>query len=779
MFCTYSFTMRFFHPSSFRFSSLLLLLFLMKLSVPFPVLSETTEHTVLTGRITDYRTGSPVSYVYLHLEKINRTATSDREGKFRLDNVPQGTWTLVLYRIGYVTQKRSIRIEPGEKHDDIEIVLQPAVISGMPIEIIANEEDVRGPRLEKSSVRISGPELRSNLGSTVAETIAGRPGFSQRTMGATAARPVIRGLGDARVLILQDGERTGDVSYAPPDHSVTIDPISANEIEIARGPSALIYGSNAIGGVINIVRNQIPTSRPTALTGTASMHGFSVNNGISGAVNIKAPYRDDFVWSLDLNSRYGQDYSTPAGSLENTNMLATNSAAGLSYIRPWGYSGLAVSTYLSRYGIPPNPESGHPGGVDLDMVKVQVESQTERLLQNRFFNLIEVQWSYRFYNHKEFEAENIIGTEYNVNTVYATVKGRHNRVGFLNDGVVGFWAKFQDYFIFDRFNLEANSYAASLFTVQDFDMGNWNVEFGLRLDAHMVVPKSEELDSRIGHIRRRQYIGLASSAALVYDFGRGFYAGGSVMHSFRPPKPDELFSRGPHLAAYAFETGNPDLSAERGLGTDLFVRHRSSRFSLETAVYRNTFSNYIYPRDTGRRNIIFADLNDYQYTGVHALFYGLETSGEFRISNHLRVEGMVDYTFAEQKVNVKASDVSGTKSSGPESTGKESRTLPLPMIPPASLSAGISYEPGVLTVGTKVRHSFKQKRIGEFETPTDAFTVLNAYLLYRFNSSGMLHTLSLNVDNLLNTEYYHHLSRIKELYPEPGRSFNLLYRVYF
>lgn len=728
----------------------------------------TTFRMSLEGQVLDSRTNEPVPYVYMRTDEINRAATTDRNGAFLLENLPAGTYTLALHRIGYVTQRRLLVINE-QTSPFLEITLQPAALSGEAIEVVASQDQLRGAAMPNASIRMSGQALRDNLGTTVAETMANEPGFAQRTMGANPARPVIRGLGDSRVLMLQDGERTGDASDVPPDHAVTIDPISADQIEVARGPAALAYGSSAIGGVVNVVRNQIPTSRPASRTGSASLHGFSVNNGVAAATSLRAPWRDTYAVHFDLNGRYSADYATPAGMLDNSFLRATNSAAGISYIQPWGYTGVAVSTYLSHYGIPPDAEGGHPSGVDLDMMKFQIESRSEILLPESFVNLLEVRLSYRYYNHKEYEIPGIIGTEFNANTVYATLSGRHRAIGPFREGTIGFWGEWQDYFIFDRFNLEARRYSGSLYTIQQAGTDRLDLQLGLRVDLNLAAPLKEEPDSRIGHIRRRSFAGISSSASLVYDLGAGFEAGTSYMHSFRPPELKELFSRGPHLAAYAFEIGNPDLEPERALGVDGFVKYSHSRIWAQFTVYRNEFRRFIYPRNTGRRNIIIADLNDYQFVSVPARFTGVEWSGEWRLTKRLTLRGAFDYIFAERDVAADEAEI----------TGFTGRTAPLPMIPPASLSAGLSYERNAFGTGMFVRHSVEQSRVGEFEQPTDAFTILDAHMQYRFMQGPMLHTVSLRVDNLLNHIHFNHLSRIKEVYPEPGRSFNLLYRLYF
>src|SRR5699024_10210084 len=323
----------------------------------------------LTGVITDRKTTEAISFAYLYLEEAGRTITTHADGHFKFENIPAGDYTLRVTRIGYQTVSQKVTVAPDDT-TEVEISLKPTVLSSETVEVIGTANDGGGSHLEHASKTISGSELRQNLGATLAATMDKLPGVSSRSMGAAPARPVIRGLGGERVLILQDGERTGDVSAQSADHAVTVDPQAAEKIEIARGPAALIYGSNAIGGVINIVRNQISASMPGHIHGSATLQGATVNRSGNTAVEAGFPV-GSFAVQADLNYRTAGNTHTPEGILDNSSLSSTNNALGISYIRPWGYVGAASSLYLNNYGIPPNPNGGHSEGVDIEMEKYQ------------------------------------------------------------------------------------------------------------------------------------------------------------------------------------------------------------------------------------------------------------------------------------------------------------------------------------------------------------------------------------------------------------------------
>lgn len=723
--------------------------------------------STVSGTITDATTSEPVPFAYLHLEEINRAVTADYKGEFRFQNVPEGTYTLSVHRVGFRAREIKITVDENDT-ESIEIQLHPEAFSGEEVTITGTDESATGGQLEHASSKILGEELRRNLGTTLSETLSGSPGFSERSSGPAPGRPVIRGLGDERVLILQDGERTGDVSAQSSDHAVSVDPMGAEEIEIARGPAALAYGSNAIGGVINVVRNQIPTTVPNRFSGTVSLQGKTVNKEGAGAVAAAIPL-DKWAAKIDLNGRLGSDFSTPAGSVTNSYVENTHNTIGLSRIGGNGYIGASGSAYLSNYGIPPDPDGGHPGGVDIEMRKLQFDVRGERVLQNSFFNYLEGRYSFVNYNHVEFESNGQRGTEFGQLNTNFSLKTRHSGWWFFNEGLMGLWGEILDYAVAGARTPDANQYSGAAYIVQEADMRPLHLELGSRYEYVLARPKEERTSSQIGEISERSFSALATSLSAIYNLRRNLFVGSTFMHSFRAPSLEELYSEGPHLAAYSYEIGNPELDPERGVGLELFLRYRSDRFSAELAGYRNHFQNYLYAQDTGETSVTDPSLNNFQFVGEEALFYGVEFSGEADLTRTITLGGSLSYTVAERDVSEEEQTT----------TGYDGSTRPLPMIPPLQGNIFARYSHKNLTVTSRFKLADEQTRLGEFETATDGYMVADANAQYRFSGGDLLHTLSLNVQNIFNRSYENHLSRIKEIFPEPGRNVSLLYRVYF
>ncbi|HEX6981622.1 MAG TPA: TonB-dependent receptor [Balneolaceae bacterium] len=741
----------------------ILLLILSPLSLILATPGPDQDTGTLKGRVVDRETNKPLGFVYLHLKEINHTVAAHADGTFKFENVPAGTYTLSASRIGYQTVSQLVTVQ-GSDTTEVTISLKASVLISEAVEVVGQRSHL-GAGLEDASKTISGAELRQNLGTTLAGTLSEIPGFSSRSMGSAPSRPVIRGLGGERVLILQDGRRTGDVSSQSADHAVTVDPVTAEKIEIARGPAALQYGSNAIGGVVNVVRNQISAVQPDHIHGTASLQGKSVNTGAVAAFEAAAPLGKNFALKFDANLRSARNMQTPVGTLTNSGLLSSNSALGVSYIRQWGYAGISAGTYFSRYGIPPDPEGGHEQGVDIEMRKYKLAGKTEVLFDGPFFKSLEADLSYKNYYHREIENSGEIGTEYGLLTTNLSAVVRHE--GLFDEGKIGIWAEAKDYAVNGTQTPDSKAHSIAAFLIEEKDFGALHLEAGARFDFISISPEENDPNSSIGNIRPRNFAGLSTSASAIYDFGSGFHAGAIFMHSFRAPSQEELYSEGPHLASYSYEVGNPDLNPERGLGKEVFIRYKKPTVAAEIAVYHNSFPNYIYPRNTGRASIRFPSLNVYQFTGVEARFRGIEASTQLQFLDHWAFSGSLSYTEARRKVTPQE-----------EQFGND-EWQPLPMIPPLKGTIGLTYAPGKLRLGAKARLAAEQNRTAEFETPTDGYAVFDLFAQYRFQSGGLLHTIALNATNIFNTTYRNHLSRIKEIIPEPGRSVSLLYRVYF
>lgn len=739
-------------------------LYLTAVLLLFPAISYSQETpTLLKGKIVDQQTGAPLGYSYVYSKTLNKADAANKSGIFKFENIPPGTYRIKVSRIGYKTLFTTVTVQAG-KPNFVTLKMTPATINLNELTVVG-EMLVKGGEIEGASRTMTGSDLRKNMSSTLAATIKDIPGVASRSMGAAPARPVIRGLGGKRVVITQDGIRTGDVSSMSADHAVTIDPIGAEKIEIARGPAALKFGSNAIGGVINVVSHQIPATMSDHIQGNASLQGSTVNMGEAASLGLKVP-AGSFALQLNSSFRHGNNLHTPVGEIVNTGLISTNHTLGISYIQPWGYAGGSFSYYLNHYGIPPDQHGGHAHGVDINMRSYQFKGKSEILFNDDFFRSLKIDLSFTNYYHREIEPGGITGTEFGLLSTTADVALHHANISFIDKGIVGIWGEKKNLAVQGAETPTTDSYSFSTYLIEEATFGRFTIKAGARFDYISRNPAVNDPHSSIGHIRERTFTALSGSGSIAYAITNHFNLGAVLFYSFRAPTASELYSEGPHLASYSYEIGNPELDAERALSKELFFEYSSAPISFKVSFYQNAFSNYIFPRNTGRQSSAFPSLNVYKYTGGEANFYGTELSMNLQITGHLQASGSLSYTYAKLKVQPDNRDEYGT-------------WRPLPKIPPLQSNIGLNYHNAGFKIGASARIAAKQSRTGIFETPTPGYTVFDLFAQYKFRTGHTLHTISLKAKNILNETYRSHLSHIKEIMPEPGRNIMLLYRIYF
>jgi iron complex outermembrane receptor protein len=712
----------------------------------------------LIGIIEDAENGDRIGWTTLLLEEINRSVSAHEDGSFHFYDLLPGKYTLKTFRVGYQDASFSVQIiENDTTLITIKLNSDPLSTEGI---IIESDKFDASSELQKPVIEVSGKKLRQNLGTTIAKTIESEPGIAQRTMGPAPARPVLRGLSGDRLLILEDGERTGDLSATSSDHAVVIEPISAERVEVIRGPAALIYGSNTLGGVINVSRGYVPSTLPHRITGTAAIQGESVNSGYTGGISFVAPI-GSFAARLEGSYRKADDIRSPKETLLNTNIETKNASTGLSFFPSWGFVGTSGSLYDSKYGIPPDPDGGHPDGVNIELERQHIESRAEIHAGIPWLYRIDLSHSYKRYKHAEFESNGQIGVRFGVVTHDATVMTHFSQKGSFIHGDIGFWGEVRDYASSGlNFTPASKEYSYAAFLYGEHDVGRFGFSASLRFDHKSVVPHVEKFVDRADfslYIRKRDFSDFSGGFTGVFDIGKGFSIGTTLMRTFRAPGIEELFSEGPHLAAYAYEVGNSELDKENGFGAELFLKYESDMGKLHFALFRNDIRGYIFPKNTGRRSLRRADLFLYQYVGEHALMNGFEATLDWRLIDPLLFLGSVSY--------VKGDLVD--------------RGEPIPRIPPLKGRAGLRLDIGSFFIEGALQYASTQDRPGEFETPTKGYIIYDFSAQYYFNSFGLLHTLNFAVENAMNTTYRQHLNRVKEIMPEPGRNVKLLYKIYF
>ncbi len=720
-----------------------------------PASAQVPEHArEIEGIIRDARTQDPLAGSTVFLMGTRTIAVTHQDGSFHLVGVEAGTHFIRVERLGYRSEVVEVSLGPESGLVIVELHPSPISIHGMVVTAALTERGANEV-LRPANV-MAGDEMQYRLRGTVAETLALEPGLAATSTGPATARPVIRGLSGDRVLMLEDGARVGDVSNSGADHATAITPFAARRIEVVRGPSALLYGSNALGGVINVIRDEIPSSVPHHPTGSALLRTRTVSGSVVGSAAATFGVTNRIPLRLEATARTADDLDTPVGRLQNTDSEVLSGGAGTAYVSDWGHAGASFRAYRNKYGIPGGFVGGHVAGVRVEMERMSTKFRAVVDRPIGPFASVEADGTYTWYRHKELEPPDILGTLFKLQTLSGDILARHGAQGPFSAGAVGARISWEDFGFGGSLstpNARRNTAAAYIF--EEIDLDPVRIEAGLRYDWVQARPLQKDPESDIGAIRDRVFQAASASFGLLYRAGSFVTAGVSVARAFRTPDIHELYSQGPHLAAYSFEVGNPSLNTEVGTGLDLFVRLGSDRMNAELNGFYNRISGYIYGEQTGQVSRVLLPV--YQFRGNNAHLAGLEGSVNVDAGGGLLVQGV-------------ASFVQGSLTE----TGD-----PLPLIPPLQGLAAVEYDRPTFFLRTEAELAARQNRIGAFESQTEGYAVFHIAGGARLTVAGRLNVLTLSLENLTNKEYRNHLSRIKELMPEAGRGLSATYRIVF
>lgn len=646
---------------------------------------------------------------------------------------------------------------------------------------------------------VAGTELQRQMDGQVGEILVDLPGVSATGFAPGASRPVLRGFSGERVKVLVDGIGAIDVSNTSADHAVSIDPLTADRIEVLRGPAVLLYGSQAIGGAVNIIDKRIPVRLPAepihfdAFAATAS-----ANELFSAGASIDVPLSGEIVFHLDGSWRSTGDVEVPGfvasdflradlladaaeeeaeGEFEeadelreaaNVSDVLPNSGTetwsvgtGLAWIGERGNFGASFGVYDTFYGVPLAPGAGHHHGEE-DGAEEEEEEGEETvsigLRQYRAdvrgsyelggaFSELRLRGGYSDYTHTEFEGDEV-GTVFDV----TGFEGRVELVQRPQDdwrGSSGF-----QYYTRDFAAEGAEAYVApnttdqfAVFTLQETMLGNLGIEGALRYERTDVA--SAPLGVERGFNAVSGALGVSNDPIAPLRYGV------NLTRVSRAPSAEELFSNGPHIATQQFEIGDVDLGLEQAWGVEAYAAGRIGDVQLSLAGYSQWFDDFIYLAATGGEE---DDLPIFEYRQQGANWYGLE--GE--IVAPLGQVGAFDITGELGGEYVRAELADGS---------------PVPRLPPFSTFAALEATTGPWTGRVSATYVAKPAELAEFETPTDAFTLLDASLTWKPLTGSRNLAIILQGENLLDQDARRHASFTKDFVPLPGRNVKLSVRL--
>jgi iron complex outermembrane recepter protein len=755
---------------------------------------------VVVGTVVDATTSAPLAATQLVLGRVS--VTTSRDGAFAIARMAADEGVLAVRRIGYapvLVTLDTLRPFSGDSAR-VRIAMRETALTLAAVTVRAPIAAATG-----QAVVLDGAALDRALAPSIAATIAGEPGVTVRTNGPMAAQPVIRGLSGDRVAVLEDGLRTGDIATTAPDHAVTIDPITARRIEIVRGPAGLRYGSNVLGGIINVVRDDVPKDRPDRLTGQVGMQGESVNRGGVTGGGVTAPVGPAIV-RLTGAVRTGGDTRTPTATLPFTDLDGFDVGIGASVGSERTRVGVAVRDARSFYGVPSSHAGltlpgSHDGGVYVDLQRstARVEGEWRRDSVEHATGLSAITVSaqgIRFYQ-EELERGGFVGTTFGQLALNGEAVVRYRRGGRVpGEGSVGITTQWRDFRAEGSFTgtRPAVVNGRALFAHELIRLGRLDLSIGTRVDQVTVRPLDSTETRLLRDVRTRNFGAMTGAMAATWHLRPSLSVGGTVARAFRPPAVEELFSAGPHLATYGYEVGNPRLAPERGWGSDLLVRVTRPRLVTEVSAYRMWIDGLVYQSpqldpSTGGP-LLDPRLRRYQVY-QSAQTRALLTGAEGRLQWELRRGWALDATGAL---------VSGVRRDADDAAGVGAGS-PLPAMPPARGRVQLRRDGSRWLAGATIEGALAQRRVpapagqtaactsidqadgvlrglrpAEF-CPTNGFALLHLTSGRRWVVGRQLHALTLTIDNLLNADWRDHLWRAKQVAPQPGRNLRLLYRV--
>lgn len=702
--------------------------------------------------------GETIPFINLILEGTRQGTFTDASGNFRLRNVPSGNHTIIIQGMGYETKKHEFEIRQGQV---LEINLE-VVYSGLDLDeiVVTSSPTARGFRYQPDNV-YTGEELQKRSEISFGQMLDGEPGVAMRSMGPAPSRPVIRGLDGDRILILQNGERMGDISETSAGHAISLDPLASSRVEVVRGPASLLYGSSAIGGVINLMTNDIPEDWDTGPSGVVSLQGASMNQMGAGFGRF-AFGNENWASTGRFGYRKAGDVRTPDGVIPSTSTENYDGSVGVGFKNDKTTGGFNISMGNQTYGIPEEFEDPFLSAE----VRIQQQMMQGRLNFgiNNFFDKAQLRVHASRFIQKEMELDVIDGinhedveVQFDKYNVSSTLTVQHKPVGILDRGAVGLSIYGRKLDIKGAYGFTPNEerFNIGLFTFQEIPLSTkMRLQFGGRLDFQRAMAISNQF---LEMDQNRDAFVYSGSLGLNYRPADGYEIGGQIARSHRYPMLEEMFALGPHLCAGTYEIGNYNIGDEIGYGTDFFARWTNGIVQTELAVFYNHFSNFIIMQPTG-------DIHEdsgfpiVEYQEDRARLYGGEAILGWKIAGGLSADLIIDYVMGQRL-----------------SADKEF----LPFMPPFRFSGSMEYDYGKGWIGTRVRAIAAQDNIALEEISTPGYTLLGANAGYRLNGSGN-HVLILRVENLLDKKYRDHLTRIEERnFPMPGRNFNLSYRWFF
>ncbi len=743
--------------------------------------------STISGKVTFTEDGTPLHNATVQIVQLKKTVQTDSNGEYKIDNVPAGRYTVLVHFDGFTDFTKSVVLQAGA-NETLDFALR---ITSLKEQVTVTASGVEQSTFDsfQSVSTVSADVISQRASTSIGEVLDGEPGVAKRSFGSGSARPVIRGFDGDRVLVAQDGVRTGSLGSQSGDHGEPVDPLGVERIEVVKGPATLLYGSNAIGGVVNAISNHENTAHD-GFRGYGTLLGGTANRQFGTSGGLEYGYKNFMAWG-NGTFQNTQDYNTPLGKIENSASRSKSGSFGSGYFADKGFFSATFSMDRRRYGIPyaglfdshghdeeedhdhdhddhedeifvPNPWQLPP--VPEDDVDISMRSYNIRLSGGfRNFDSFVTSGTFSFnfnkYRHQELEihdGQEEIGTVFYNQT--ASYRGVFEQRKFENlTGRFGFEGFNRDYEVVGEeqlINGKVKQNMFSAFGLEELRFGRVSFQLGGRVENNRYNPTNSSLASR-------SFTGFSGAAGVRIGLWENGAFVANYSNSYRAPALEELYNNGLHIGSMTYEIGNQNLRRERANGIDVGLRHQTNKIRFEANFYSYSIKDFVY--------LAFVDEDG---DGVIDREDGLPVADYF--------QGNSRYSGAEVNFDAKINNYFGVFAGADIVRAKlTSNDLNLPRIPPARLRAGIDFNYKSLNVRPEGVFVSKQDRLHPLETVTNGYGLFNVNASYMLTSSHFAHIFGVGAYNLTDKLYRSHLSFIKDYVPEMGRGVRFSYTVRF
>jgi len=703
-----------------------------------------SSNGTIRGVVTLEISGSPVHSVTVSIIQLKRSVETDDSGAYEFLQIPPGRYDVVAHldRVPDVVQTVQV-VANGEITANFQLRLRP-VRQEITVTATGNEESTFNSI--QSVTSLGALELVEKNPVSLGEALDHELGVAKRSFGPGTSRPVIRGFDGDRVLVLQDGMRTGSLGFQSGDHAEPIDVLTVEKVEVVKGPAMLLYGSSALGGVVNAVTGHESAHEGLRgyLTGVGSTNNFQ--GGGSGGFEYGT--KNWLLWGNGGGQRAG-DYDTPLGRVTNSFTRDANGAGGAGWYPGKAFLSANFGYDNRRWGIPIDPAEEDPEVVNLQMRRQNVQFNGGLRDLGSFINEARFTLQYVDYQHEEVNSiTNEVNTTFrNKTLLYRGLFDERRSRKF--SGSFGFWGQHRNFESTGEESLAPptiqNAFAA--FGLQKIDFEHVGFQFGGRLERNAYNPTGLE---------KRSFTGFSGAAGIRVPLWQGGAFVANYSRSYRAPALEELYNDGPHVGNLAFEIGDPNLRRESGDGIDLSLRHSTNRVRAEANFFYYHIRDFVFLAPTGDRDPE-SDLIIATYAQGTSRYEGVEARLDIDLHRNVWLNLGTDYVNAELKD-------SGT---------------PLPRIPPLRGRVGLEGIYKGFRVKPEVIMSDSQNRLFSTESRTAGYTLFNLSASYTIAQQHIAQIFSVNAFNLGDRLYRNHLSFIKEFAPEIGRGLRVSYTIRF